>query len=112
MNVVSQRLATSFGSTVPARLAAHARRVSTPAALALLLLTVAACGGGKLDPAPIAKPPVDVRVARTALVPTPEWYDAGGIVQAQTSATLTSRILAPVMAIRVQPATTSAPDSS
>jgi len=78
------------------------RRALAWAALAPLLLVIAACDRGA-QPAPVARPPVDVRAARATITASPDWYEAGGVVQARLSATLTSRVLAPVIAVRVHP---------
>jgi RND family efflux transporter MFP subunit len=46
---------------------------------------------------------VDVQVAQAVTAVSPGWYEAGGVVQARLSSTLTSRIVAPVVAVRVNP---------
>lgn len=74
-------------------------RTSLAAAFALAL---AACTEHADSPA-VAGPSVDVRVASAARITLPERYEAGGVVQAGVSATLTSRILAPVVAVHVKP---------
>jgi HlyD family secretion protein len=50
-----------------------------------------------------SRPPIPVTAAAVAMTDLDETFEAGGVVQAQTTATLTSRILAPVMAVRVKP---------
>ena len=48
-------------------------------------------------------PPVPVTVAPITTADLPQTFEAGGVVQARTTATLTSRILAPVREVRVAP---------
>jgi RND family efflux transporter MFP subunit len=69
--------------------------------LALLaLLAVAAC-----SPAPPAPPqpasPVPVRVSVVTTKRVPRTFEAGGVVRAHMTATLASRITAPVLSVRV-----------
>jgi len=68
-----------------------------------LILSAAACGG-QSDRAPRDTPAsVDVQVARAAIQPVARTFEAGGAVRARTTAQLTSRIVAEVREIRVQP---------
>jgi RND family efflux transporter MFP subunit len=48
-------------------------------------------------------PPLPVTVARVATTDLPETFEAGGVIQARTTATLTARILAPIREVRVTP---------
>lgn len=72
-------------------------------AVATLLIASAACGGGHDAPAPESAPPLDVRTAPATSTSLAETFEAGGAIQARTTATLVSRIMAPIQAIRVQP---------
>lgn len=72
--------------------------------LSLVSVTAAACGGGSHSPAEgPAGTPVDARVVQVQLRQVTDVFEAGGVVQAQTSATLASRIMAPVREVRVRP---------
>ncbi len=74
--------------------------------VALLLpavLLVAACGGTPMSEPPAQAPPVEARVTTAAVQPLPSTFDAGGIVQARTTAVLSARVLAPVVAVLVRP---------
>lgn len=77
---------------------------SVPAVLALVVAaSVAACsshdGSGPDD----AGAPVAVKTARAAQADVADTFEAGGVIQARTAATLTARILAPVREVRVAP---------
>ena len=72
-------------------------------AVATLLITSAACGGSHDAPAPESASPLDVRTAPATSTSLAEAFEAGGAIQARTTATLVSRIMAPIQAIRVQP---------
>jgi RND family efflux transporter MFP subunit len=50
-----------------------------------------------------ARTPVPVTTATIAVADRPETVEAGGLVQARTTAAVTARILAPVREVRVQP---------
>jgi RND family efflux transporter MFP subunit len=65
-------------------------------------LAFPACGA-KTKPASSERSPVPVSVATVAVTDVADTFEAGGIVQARTTATLTARILAPVRAVRVAP---------
>jgi RND family efflux transporter MFP subunit len=74
-------------------------------ALATVLATVAlpACAGDpETSPATTAAPTV-VSVAKVATSDLAGTFDAGGVVQARTTATMMARILAPVREVRVGP---------
>ncbi|HVH28404.1 MAG TPA: efflux RND transporter periplasmic adaptor subunit [Vicinamibacterales bacterium] len=79
----------------------------TPAILAgvalLAGLTLPACSRGtKTAPAEPADP-IAVTVATVAIADVADTFEAGGVVQAQTTATLMARILAPVREVRAVP---------
>lgn len=75
----------------------------TGAAALLLSLGLAACST-PTDKAPAdAAAPIAVTVAPVTMAEIAEAIEAGGVVQARTTATLTARILAPVREVRVSP---------
>ena len=66
-------------------------------------LAVAACSG-RTETAPVtAATPVAVTVVTVAITDVADSFEAGGVVRARTTATLTARILAPVREVRVAP---------
>ena len=65
-------------------------------------LALTACSGAKTTPAREAAP-VPVTVATLAMSDIADTFEAGGVVQARTTATIMSRILAPVREIRAVP---------
>jgi RND family efflux transporter MFP subunit len=66
-------------------------------------LTVTACGGHEDTPAARESDPLPVSLAAVAAADISDTFEVGGVVQARSSATLTSRILAPVNEVRVAP---------
>lgn len=71
------------------------------AAIGVLLgLSAAACSS-HTDSAPDEGAPVAVKTRRLEVADMNETFEAGGVVQARTTATLTARILAPVRDVRV-----------
>jgi RND family efflux transporter MFP subunit len=66
-------------------------------------LTAAACTGPTDAPATHASTPIEVRVAQVAHTPLATTFEAGGVIRAQTTAQLMSRIVAPVLEVRVRP---------
>jgi RND family efflux transporter MFP subunit len=66
-------------------------------------LSIVACSRQADRASADSRPPIPVTAAAVAMTDLDETFEAGGVVQAQTTATLTSRILAPVMAVRVKP---------
>jgi multidrug efflux pump subunit AcrA (membrane-fusion protein) len=75
---------------------------------ALLLLTLTAFGAHlacshEPGPRPDAAPPIAVKTTRAAVVELRSVFDAGGSVRARNTATIVSRIVADVRAIRVAP---------
>jgi len=79
------------------------------AGIAAALLSSAALAGcsprtaDAASPGPMDAAPVAVTVARTAMADVARPIDAGGVVQARTTATITARLLAPVREVRVAP---------
>lgn len=70
----------------------------------LLLGSLIACGG-RPDRTAEREPPIAVATARVQYVDGATTFEAGGVVQARTTAVLTARILAPVREVRVAPGT-------
>lgn len=66
-------------------------------------LTVTACGGHEDTAAALESDPLPVSLAAVEAADISDTFEAGGVVQARSSATLTSRILAPVSEVRVAP---------
>lgn len=66
-------------------------------------VAASACGGGKEAPQGPAAPALDVRVAAVESRQINDVFEAGGVVAAQTTATVAARIMAPVREVRVQP---------
>ena len=73
------------------------------AAVAAIGLAAAGCGSHAETKPTADQPPVPVSVATVALTDIADTFEAGGVVQARTTATLTARILAPVREVRVSP---------
>jgi RND family efflux transporter MFP subunit len=72
--------------------------------LTLLSATAAACGGGSHTPTQQpAGEAVDARAVQVQVRQVADVFEAGGVVQAQNSATLSSRIMAPVREVKVRP---------
>jgi RND family efflux transporter MFP subunit len=63
----------------------------------------AACGGSHPPEQAPEQAPIDVRVAAVTTADLPRAYEAGGVVRARTTAAITSRLLAPVVEVRVAP---------
>jgi multidrug efflux pump subunit AcrA (membrane-fusion protein) len=70
--------------------------------VALMGIALPACSGDT-PPPPGERPPISVEVATAAMADLAGTFEAGGVVQARTTATLTARILAPVREVRVVP---------
>jgi RND family efflux transporter MFP subunit len=66
-------------------------------------LTVTACGGHGETAAARESEPLPVALAAVETADINDTFEAGGVVQARSSATLTSRILAPIREVRVAP---------
>ena len=79
--------------------------VVTGVAAALVISTaLAGCTAPRAAAAPVdAAEPIPVTVAQVAMTEVAGVIDAGGVVQARTTATITSRVLAPVREVRVSP---------
>jgi RND family efflux transporter MFP subunit len=71
--------------------------------IGLLGLSIVGCSREPEPRTTDARPPVSVTAATVTMADLDETFEAGGIVQARTTAALTSRILAPVVAVRVKP---------
>jgi RND family efflux transporter MFP subunit len=67
-----------------------------------LSLVMTACGRTKTTPVAAAAP-IPVAVATVAISEIADTFEAGGVVQARTTATIMARILAPVLAVRAAP---------
>jgi RND family efflux transporter MFP subunit len=65
--------------------------------------SLAACSGRKDMKPGNAEAPIPVTVARVGMADIADTFEAGGVVQARTTATVMARILAPVREVRVSP---------
>jgi RND family efflux transporter MFP subunit len=70
---------------------------------ALVAFAASACGRSHEPAAEAETRTVDVSVVAARARELPEVFEAGGVVRARTTATVTSRLLAPVMEVRVRP---------
>jgi RND family efflux transporter MFP subunit len=68
----------------------------------LVAAGAAACGGGEHAPEATTHAPIAVTVAPVVAIDTAERLEAGGVVAAQESASVSSRIVATVAAVRVK----------
>ena len=75
--------------------------VMAAAGFAGLVLT--ACSPDAKSASADAAPPIPVTVAHVAMADIADTFEAGGVVQARTTATIMARILAPVREVRVKP---------
>ena len=66
-------------------------------------LVVSACSGRTETTPANGETPIPVTVVTLAMTDIADTFEAGGVVQARTTATLTARILAPVREVRVAP---------
>jgi multidrug efflux pump subunit AcrA (membrane-fusion protein) len=73
------------------------------AAVILAGTALAGCSAGQAAAAPGDAEPIAVTIAQVAMTDVASAIDSGGVVQARTTATITSRILAPVREVRVSP---------
>ena len=80
-------------------------RASTIVAGATLIagLSLTACSRDTTTVADGSTEAISVTVARVAVADVAQTFEAGGLIQAQTTATLTARILAPVREVRARP---------
>jgi multidrug efflux pump subunit AcrA (membrane-fusion protein) len=67
------------------------------------VVAAASCGRSRHEADAAAQTAIDVATATVASADLPEVYDAGGVVRARTTAAITSRLLAPVLEVRVAP---------
>ncbi len=70
---------------------------------ALIGVVLSACSSGTKTTPADASAPIPVTVATVAMTNIADTFEAGGVVQARTTATITARILAPVREVRVAP---------
>lgn len=75
----------------------------TGAVVLIAGLTGPACSSRTETTPAAAQPPIPVTVATVAMADLAETFEAGGVVQARTTATIMARILAPVLEVRVSP---------
>jgi len=73
---------------------------STLIVIALTAAAAAACGT-EMRPAPAGAAPIDAVVTTATVRPIQPRIEVGGVVRARTTAVVTSRILAPVLDVRV-----------
>ena len=72
--------------------------------LALVVsLALSACSRGATVPSADHMDPMPVTVAKVSMTDVEDTFEAGGVVQARTTATLVARILAPVIEVRGAP---------
>jgi len=68
-----------------------------------IALIAAGCGGSHADSAAVdARPAIAVAVARVEMAALGDTFEAGGLVEARTTAVMSARILAPVRELRVK----------
>jgi RND family efflux transporter MFP subunit len=66
-------------------------------------LVLSACSSGSTTTVADAQAPIPVTIATVAAADIADTFEAGGVVQARTTATIMARILAPVREVRVAP---------
>jgi RND family efflux transporter MFP subunit len=71
-------------------------------ALGLAAGGLSACGGGEHAPAPKPETPLVITVARAVTIDTAERLEAGGVVAARESASISSRILATIVSVHAK----------
>ena len=81
----------------------HHVMVAAAATALLISAAVAGCSTPRADAAPVDAVPIAVTAAPVVMTDLTRTIDSGGVVQARTTATITSRILAPVREVRVSP---------
>ena len=69
----------------------------------LAAFAAAGCAGQTDVPPKPASSPIEVRVAQAEQRPMTTTFEVGGVIRAQTTAQVTSRIVAPVVEVRVRP---------
>jgi RND family efflux transporter MFP subunit len=77
--------------------------IRTGAVTVALGLALAGCSSPGNSKTAHADTPIPVSVARVAIADVADTFEAGGVIQARTTATVTARILAPVREVRVAP---------
>jgi RND family efflux transporter MFP subunit len=78
------------------------KRLTGIIAFSLAVSGMSACSGRDHAPPERARDPIDVTVVPVTIVDTAERLEAGGIVAAQETATVSSRIVATISAVRVK----------
>ena len=87
-----------------ARLSQRGRRLGVGLLLSSAAILTAGCGGAEHTAEPVTKKePVSVATVTVAKAPHAALVEAGGLVQARTTAVITSRLMAPVREVRVAP---------
>jgi multidrug resistance efflux pump len=82
----------------------HLVVIAAVTAALLISVTLAGCSAPRAAGASVdATDPIAVTIARVAMTDVTRAMDAGGVVQARTTARITARILAPVREVRVSP---------
>ena len=79
------------------------RTLSPALPIVFIALGAAGCGSGSDSLRGEAKVPMDVRVARAAVQPLAQTFEAGGVIKARTTAQLSARIAAELRELKVQP---------
>ena len=79
------------------------RSFLTALSVASIAMSAAACGDGRSTVRESPSPPMDVRVAKAAVQPLAQTFEAGGIIKARMTAQITSRMAAELLEVRVQP---------
>ena len=79
------------------------RHLALACAALVVALALPACSGGPAATPSAAPDPISVTVAPVTMTDVASTFEAGGVVQAGTTATLTARILAPVREVRATP---------
>jgi multidrug efflux pump subunit AcrA (membrane-fusion protein) len=78
------------------------KRLTEIIAFSVVVSGISACGGGEHAPPAQARSAVDVTVVPVTTVDTTERLEAGGVVAAQETAAVSSRIVATIGAVRVK----------
>jgi len=81
----------------------HARALFCGGLGLLIGMTTLACAERPEPAREQTAVPISVKVARVAMSDLSQSFEAGGVVEARTTATMTARILAPVLEVRVVP---------
>jgi RND family efflux transporter MFP subunit len=77
-------------------------RTVTLSTLALAAALATACGSQPDEPVAAAAPPVAVQVGHVGLAELPRTFESGGIVRARYTASISSRVMAPIAAVHVR----------